>query len=91
MAVLIKSSSISACRQLKKAGYTVDPAFNGLEGLTKMRANKYKYDCVLMDLEMPSTLLAFAVSAVCVLTDWFLDQSWTDSRLLSNLERKRRN
>jgi CheY-like chemotaxis protein len=63
MAVLTHSSSI-ACRQLKKAGYTVDPAFNGLEGLTKMRANKYKYDCVLMDLEMPSTLLPFAVSAM---------------------------
>jgi CheY-like chemotaxis protein len=55
-------------RQLKKAGYAAEPAFNGLEGLTKLRANNYLYDCVLMDLEMPSELrLQFKTSSLSLL------------------------
>ncbi len=41
-------------RQLRKAGYEAEPAFNGQEGLKKLEESGYSFDCVLMDLEMPS-------------------------------------
>lgn len=57
MKILIADDDKKLCRliadYLEPMGYEVEAAHSGLEGLEKIRKNKYKYHAVILDVMMP--------------------------------------